>query len=70
MTANKHSSYKVAISLKLCYLHLTDNSVQKSSILTLLFVFTQHLYAGCKILLDLVKSTKKVFCVVVRFVSL
>ena len=28
-TANKHSSYKVAVSLSLCYLHPTDSSVQK-----------------------------------------
>ena len=65
-TASKHSSYKVAISLRLCYLYLTDSSFQKSSNLTLLFVFTQHLYVGCKTMLDLVNSTKRSFAALFR----
>ena len=67
-TANKHSSYKVAVSLRLCYFD-GQFCPKKLPFDTPACVHT-NLYAGCKIMLDLVKSTKKVFCVVVRFVSL
>ena len=56
-TANKHSSYKVAVSLRLC--NFDGQFCPKKLPFDTPLVFTQHLYAGCKIMLDLVKSTKK-----------